>query len=211
MTYYLIPARRGSKGLPFKNRKLFDYTASIIPEDKRGATIVSTDDEDIIPVAENYGFNIHNRSLSVSLDTSSPKELLSEVAKDFQMDLGDEIITLYLTYPERSFDDVENIYRFYKDNKATTLLCKQEAKTHPYMCYYELPDNRGMRIINHDLSRRQDYPRCFFVSYFVTIMKVQYLRVVNENLYHAQSLFYYLDHGSVDVDPQKDLDSFLKK
>ena len=51
MIYYVIPARKGSKGLPFKNRKLFDITAKTIPDDAKPHTIVSTDDEHISELA----------------------------------------------------------------------------------------------------------------------------------------------------------------
>ena len=211
MIHYIIPARKGSKGLPFKNRKLFDFTASIIPSSEQKNTIVTTDDEYIIDLARNYNFNIHERSENVSLDTSSTKELLLEVAEDFQMNFNDEIVMLYLTYPQRSFESVREIYKFYKENEATTLLCKEEVKNHPHMCYYELSDNKGMRVINHDLWRRQDYPKCFFVSYFIAIMKVRYLKLVNKNLHHPQTLFYPLREGSIDIDTQEDLDAFLKR
>ena len=104
-----------------------------------------------------------------------------------------------------------DIYNFYKSRKGNTLLCKQEATTHPYMCYYDLPDNKGMRVINHDLYRRQDYPSCFFVSYFVAIFKVGYLKLLNKNLNHPQTLFYPLSHNSIDIDTEEDLEKFLKK
>ena len=206
MIYYVIPARKGSKGLPRKNRRLFELTANIIPEALKNSTVVSTDDEYIKQTSEDYGFNVHNRTPNVSLDTTSTTELLKQVASSFKMSTEDEIVLLYLTYPQRTFDDVENIYEFYKQNNGTTLLCKQEATTHPYMCYYDLPENRGMRVINHDLYRRQDYPSCFFVSYFVAILKVEYLNVVNKNLYHPQTIFYPLDYDSIDIDTQEDLE-----
>ena len=47
-THFLIPARRGSKGLPKKNQLLLDYTISKIPVEYHDKIIVSTDDEYII-------------------------------------------------------------------------------------------------------------------------------------------------------------------
>ena len=47
---YLIPARKGSKGLPGKNRLLFDETANLL---KGKDVIVSTDDEVIIEKSKN--------------------------------------------------------------------------------------------------------------------------------------------------------------
>ena len=63
MIYYIIPARKGSKGLPLKNRKLLPFTLQEIPENKKSTTIVSTDDEYILNFAKNYGVKLHNRSV----------------------------------------------------------------------------------------------------------------------------------------------------
>ena len=48
MIHYIIPARKGSKGLPFKNRKLLHHTLNTLPSDVLSQVIVSTDDEFII-------------------------------------------------------------------------------------------------------------------------------------------------------------------
>ena len=44
----VIPARKGSKGVPFKNRKLLNHTLKIIPEFLKKDIIITTDDEEII-------------------------------------------------------------------------------------------------------------------------------------------------------------------
>ena len=44
----IIPARKGSKGLPGKNRLLLEHTISKIPEIYKKDVIVTTDDESII-------------------------------------------------------------------------------------------------------------------------------------------------------------------
>ena len=211
MRYFVIPARRNSKGLPFKNRKLFEFTAATIPENEKPNTIVSTDDEEINRMALDLGLIVHARNANIPQDTTCTADLLKEVAKYWTMKGDDEIVMLYLTYPERTYGDIERIYDFYKQNNAETLLCKETATTHPYMCYYELSENRGIRIIDHDLYRRQDYPPCFFVSYFVAIVRVDYLKLVNKNLYHPRTLFYQLNHDTIDVDTQEDLENFLNK
>ena len=211
MRYFVIPARRNSKGLPFKNRKLFTFTALTIPEREIPHSIVSTDDEEVAKMAKEMNFPVHSRRAEVSLDTTSTTDLLKEIAECWGMRDEDEIVMLYLTYPERTYGDIEHIYEFYKKNNGETLLCKETATTHPYMCYYELADNKGIRIVDHDLYRRQDYPPCFFVSYYVAIVRVDYLKLVNKNLYHPRTLFYQLDNDSIDVDTQEDLENFLNK
>jgi len=205
----IIPARKGSKGLPFKNRKLFDITARTIPDNTKSSIIVSTDDEHISQMALDYGFKVHWRSHGVSVDTANTRDLLREVVTAFKIRSNDDIVLMYLTYPQRTFEDVKKIYNFYKKNDGKSLLCKHETTNHPYMCYYAMPDNRGMRVVQHDLYRRQDYPECFFVSYFLCIIKAEYLSVVNKNLHHSQTIFYELNYNSIDIDTEEDLEKFL--
>ena len=162
MRHFVIPARRNSKGLPFKNRRLFSLTANTIPKEEIINTVVSTDDEKISDLALEKGISVHHRSAELSSDTASTTDLMKEIATGFGWEDDDDVIMLYLTYPQRTYEDIENIYNFYKSKNGNTLLCKQGATTHPYMCYYNLPDNKGVRVVNHDLYRRQDYPECFF-------------------------------------------------
>lgn len=210
MIYYIIPARKGSKGFPGKNRKLLPLTLESIPEQDRSSTIVSTDDEFIVDMLKGYGVTIHNRSESVSSDTANTRDLLLEVSKDFNMRPEDEIVMMYLTYPERSDADVKKIYQFFKDSNGCSLLCAEEASIHPYRAFYSLADDKGKKVVENDLYRRQDYPECFMSSYFLAIIKVEYLPLLDKNLYHPQTIFYKLPH-TIDVDGENDLNNFIKR
>ena len=77
----------------------------------------------------------------------------------------------------------EEIYRFFKDNNGTSLLCREESNIHPYRAFYSLEGHRGKKIIEHDLCRRQDYPICFMSSYFLAILKVPFGTILIKNLY----------------------------
>ena len=210
MIYYVIPARKGSKGLPGKNRKLLPFTLESIPEENRSSTIVSTDDELIVHSLKNSGVKIHHRSEAVSNDTASTKDLLLEIAEYFNMKPHDEIVMMYLTYPERTHDDVEKIYKFFEENNGVSLLCREEPTIHPYLSYYALEGHKGKKLIDHDLYRRQDYPKCFMSNHFLAIIRVEYLHLVDRNLYHTQTLFYDLGAHAVDVDTPEDLVKFME-
>ena len=67
----IIPARAGSKGLPFKNRKLFKHTANIIPDIMKHKTYVVTDDEEIKLMAIEAGFKALHRPDGLSQDETS--------------------------------------------------------------------------------------------------------------------------------------------
>ena len=60
----LIPARKNSKGVKFKNRILFNKTAEFVKKLKFLNNIyVSSDDEKILLQAKKNNFRIHKRKL----------------------------------------------------------------------------------------------------------------------------------------------------
>ena len=201
----IIPARRGSKGVPFKNRKLLPLTMETLPEKMLHKTIVSTNDEEIMKVVqEQYPeCTIHARSEQSCRDESSMKECAVEVVNDLNIRY-EHVAILYLTYPERTWDQVEGAYKWFRDNLGKSLLCRQEILSHPFLCFYELPDGKGSPVVRHDLHRRQDYPSCFHVRHMISIFKPNELEKLNENLYNDDTLFYEIDK-TLDVDTEDDI------
>tara|TARA_R110000744_G_scaffold26256_3_gene64739 strand:+ start:167 stop:781 length:615 start_codon:yes stop_codon:yes gene_type:complete len=197
----VIPARRNSKGLPFKNRKLLEYTLKTIPRDLVSSTIISTDDEEIVSIGIKSGYKIHNRSEYSSRDEAATKEIMEEVVRD--MELTGPIVMLYLTYPKRTWKDVENAYYWFLMNNAKSMLCKEEIETHPFMCLYELPGNKGGQVVTNDLYRRQDYPKCFRFCHMVSIFDAEELKDLNKNLYNQDTIYYNIEH-SLDIDNKED-------
>jgi CMP-N-acetylneuraminic acid synthetase len=200
--HIVIPARRNSKGLPFKNRKLLEYTLSTIPLELRGKTIVSTDDEHIASVVSEKGFSVHNRSAYSARDEAATKEVMEEVVRD--MNLVGNVVMLYLTYPKRTWEEVEKAYDWFVSTGATSMLCKEEVETHPFMCLYELPNNKGGQVVSHDLYRRQDYPKCFRFCHMVCIFEASELKKLNKNLYNKDTVYYTIEHA-LDIDSGDDL------
>ena len=207
VNHYIIPARKGSKGFPLKNRKLFESTANEL-KSVFSNVIVSSDDDYIKVLSDKYRFKYHTRNPNLSLDNTSIKPVLQGIVKDFHIPTEDNLILLYLTYPERTFKDINNILTFYKETNSTSLLCKEPINQHPYLCFFEEKDNKGKRILPHNLYRRQDYPKCFFGSHFMAIVNVGFLPQVDNNLYHPNTSFYNLDSNKIDVDYELDFFKF---
>ena len=200
----VIPARRNSKGLKFKNRKLMPYTLNSIPEEYKNKVSIATDDEYI---KSNYtDYNFIYRSESVSSDTASTKDLMREVVSHVSTK---NIIMLYLTYPERTWDDITQAVRFYEKHSADSLLCKKELFVSPYLMMFENGVN-GKQIIKHNLYRRQEYPKCFEISHFICIFSKKELYKLNNNMYNEGTVFFQIDKP-IDVDTKKDLEKYNEK
>ena len=208
-TFFIIPARRDSKGLPFKNRKLLDYTINNIPIELHEKTIVTTNDEKIIEKLSATNINVLRRDEQLCLDDISIKDVMLDVVKKFQMKSNDTIVMLYLTSPDRKFSDIEKILGYYYERKIKTLTCCVEPKTHPYLVLFKKENQKGEQVVKHDLYRRQDYPECFEIRHFVCIFQVDEIQKLNSNMYNESTIFYKID-SDVDVDHENDLKEFLK-
>ena len=208
-TFFIIPARRDSKGLQYKNRKLLDYTINNIPIELHEKTIVTTNDEKIIEKLSATNINVLRRDEQLCLDDISIKDVMLDVVKKFQMKSNDTIVMLYLTSPDRKFSDIEKILGYYYERKIKTLTCCVEPKTHPYLVLFKKENQKGEQVVKHDLYRRQDYPECFEIRHFVCIFQVDEIQKLNSNMYNESTIFYKID-SDIDVDHENDLKEFLK-
>jgi CMP-N-acetylneuraminic acid synthetase len=203
----IIPAREGSKGFPHKNRQLFNYTADEIPVIAREKVYVTTDDPKIIELAKDRGFNVIMRPKELANDTASMKEVVAHAFSEMKVAEDELVAILYLTYPQRRWIDLTEAVAFYLMMEpampVSSLLCKKEVKSNPYLCMYDF-GHRGKQIINHDLYRRQDYPKCFELSHFMVLLRPKNINNLNNNLYDSETLFWEIE-DRVDVDHKKDL------
>jgi len=204
-TYYVIPARKGSKGFPLKNRKLISYTLKIIPS-TGSSVVITSDDEEILAMGKERGYQLIDRDPELSNDTASVKDVLLDVVKQIQMNENDIIIMLYLTYAQRKKIDIEMAMDFFKSNGAKSLLCQTEAKSHPYLCMIDDGKNKGMQFIPHNEYRRQSYPKAFKISHSIFIAYAGEIQNLNLNLYNEDTIFFPVIDW-IDVDTEED---FLK-
>tara|TARA_A100001391_G_scaffold204611_2_gene200924 strand:- start:671 stop:1297 length:627 start_codon:yes stop_codon:yes gene_type:complete len=203
-TYYVIPARKGSRGFPNKNRKLFNDTFSKIPVKLHNKVIITTDDDYIIDLVKDTEVIIVKRSDKLSGDKVSIKPVLQDVVKQVGLDDRDILVLLYLTYPKRTWKQIELCKDFMLEMNANSLLCGQDVKSHPYLCLYR-SGFRGNQLIKHDLYRRQDYPEVFELSHYVGCCYVSELKKLNYNLYNKDTVYYHLNDRVIDVDYKSDL------
>lgn len=198
-TVFLIPARKGSKGFPFKNRKLFDETAKIIPKEFKKIVFVSTDDEEIQYKAQQYGFNVIKRPEILSSDTASVKDVIAHFINVSEIK-NKKIILLYLTYPQRTWQDILDIYSFYLKNNSTSLVCCEQVKEHPCLMFFSKNTNKANPVIKHSFYRRQDYPKCVKLSLFLGIFNCEEVINLTDLLYNSNTTFFELQEEKIDVD-----------
>jgi len=202
--FFLIPARRDSKGFPFKNRKLFDKTASIIPKSLRSKVYVSTNDEIIKQKCINYGFNLVNRPENLATDESSLKCVMKHFITTHKVSKEKNIVLLFLTYPERTWKDVVKIYKKFILCNRTSLVCAEPVTEHPFLCFYEKGNGEAELVVKHNLFRRQDYPKCHKHSMFLSCYKAKIVDELHDLLFEKQTYFHKLENKKTDVDYEED-------
>lgn len=210
-TRILIPARRNSKGLRFKNRKLFSYTIDSIPKELLCRVTVSTDDENIIEICKDLGIHYIDRPWHLADDEASMKSVVEHYVKTVQPDDRDSIVVMYLTYPQRKWEDVEAALKYMNDYGASSLLGRVEINgTHPYLYMREVNGICGEQLTPHNLYRRQSYPVCFEISHYLCITKAWAVSGLNSNMYADNTIFYRINNKVIDVDSESDLQEFNK-
>jgi CMP-N-acetylneuraminic acid synthetase len=204
MIYYVIPARRNSVGVPFKNRTLLEHTIGKIS--KGSNIVVSTDDEFIVDKVKDIA-TVINRSPELSEGDISIKRVMEDVVCQLSLKDEDVVVMLYLVYPTRTQDDIKKAVEFYEENGGKSLLCGYNTGINPFVSFYAKPNHRGELIVENSYHRRQDYPEYFYMSHFISIFNVGELRSLNGELYNEHTLFYRIEKP-VNVDTVEDLTQF---
>lgn len=166
----IIPARGGSKGIPHKNIKelggkpLICYAIDAARKFTTDDNIcVSTDDDAIIKVVEDYGLHVpFKRPEYLATDHAGTNGVLLH-ALNFYEEKGnvyDVVILLQATSPFRRAEDVAEAAKLY-DESIDMVTSVMPAKCNPYYDGFE-DDENGLLVIskgNGTIERRQDAPR----------------------------------------------------
>lgn len=201
----LIPARKGSKGFPYKNRLFLDRTINQIPEELRPAVRVSTNDSEIMSSCVDYNISYIQRPEYLCRDKISTKQVVQHFISSCHIEKDTLIVLMYITYPKRTWKDVQRGKMLLQLSNAKSLLCKVPVDTHPFLCFYAEKENRGRSIVEHDLYRRQDYPEVFRIEHFVSMFYASELPKLSSNLYNDETVYLPLSKPPMNVDILEDI------
>lgn len=166
----IIPARGGSKGIPHKNIKplggkpLICYAIDVARKFTSDDNIcVSTDDDAIIKVVEDYGLKVpFKRPDYLATDHAGTNGVLL-YALDFYEQIGisyDVVVLLQATSPFRRAEDVIEAVKLY-DDSIDMVTSVMPARCNPYYDGFE-DKAEGLLTIskgNGTIERRQDAPQ----------------------------------------------------
>ncbi len=185
-TLFIIPARGGSKGLPRKNilplngKPMICYTIDAA----RGVTddeniCVSTDDEEIKQVVEDYGLKVpFIRPAELATDTAGSREVLLHAIDFYQNEFNksfNKVCLLQVTSPLRTAQHIIEAHQLWQDDLDMVVSVK-ETKANPY--YTLLEENKQgylEKLKKGDFTRRQDVPKVWELNgaiYFINIESI---------------------------------------
>ena len=213
-TLFLIPARGGSKGIPHKNIKLLggkplicyaiDAAREVASEED---ICVSTDDEAIIRVVEEYGLPVpFRRPDELAQDGSGSYEVILH-ALDYYRQRGkeyDALVLLQPTSPFRTAEHIRGAMELYTPD-CDMVVSVSEAKSNPYyVMFQEDPNGYLQHILKGTFTRRQDCPVVYEYNGAVYVMNVAALRAKPLSAFTKNRKYVMPASVSVDLDTLDD-------
>ena len=213
----IIPARKGSKGLPNKHLlkigklKLIEYTFLEVSKLKKIKSFVFSNDKTILKLSRKYKINSEiNRSSKVSKSTSSMLETLLEFChkiKKKNIDFN-YLILLQPTSPIRTLHDIKKAIQVFIDGNFSSLSSISESLEHPYEAlyrqknYYKFFFEKGKKT-----TRRQEFDKkSFFLNGSIFIIKKSL--ILNKKLIDKKNHKYFLMKkvNSFDINDNEDFE-----
>lgn len=219
-----VCARGGSKGVPGKNIKevnnipLIAYTINIAKEFSsiNNCDIeLSTDDDEIIRVAKQYGIKTsYLRPDHLANDSAGKGDaikdvlLYSESKKNLKYDY---ILDLDVSSPLRTIEDLSEAFIIFKNNSnCLSLFSVNEASKNPYFNMVE-QNKEGFFELCKDLGlikSRQTAPKVYELNASFYFLRREYFDAEKLKVINDRCLIYQMPHICFDIDEPIDFDFF---
>lgn len=208
----IIPARGGSKGLKRKNIKdlcgkpLIAWTIEMAKKSKYiDYLMMSTEDDEIIKVANNWGCDVpFVRPEVLAQDSTSTIDVILYVIN--KLPKFDYVVLLQPTSPLRNCNDIDACIEKCVEKKAKSCVSVTETNKSPYWMYH-LNKNRTIKpIIENDVivTRRQELPKTYVLNGAVYVAESKWL-CENKTFLTNETVAYVMpQERSVDIDTKLD-------
>lgn len=209
----IIPARGGSKGLPKKNitdlkgKPLIAWTIEASLKSKYiTKTIVSSDSEEILEVANSYGANTLKRPSEFATDISSSEVVVKHCLESLSQEF-DYLVLLQATSPLRDTLDIDMAFEKLFSTEASALIsvCEYDNKILKAFINNDEGYIEGISNNKFPFMRRQDLPKTFMSNGAIYIIKVSEF-IKNNSFFTNKTISFTMDEiKSLDVDTKDDL------
>lgn len=208
----IIPARGGSKRLPRKNILDLNGKPLIAWSIEAGITskyidkvIVTSDDDEILHIAKQYGSDTLKRPAKLASDTATSFDALKHTIDTLER--YDNVILLQPTSPLRTFLHIDQAIELLESKKADAVISVCEMEHSPIWSN-TLPDDGSMNGFLKDEAkniRSQDLETYYRINGAIYICKTE--RLLEEKSFFIKDniLAYLMDRkNSIDIDEEID-------
>lgn len=214
----LIPARGGSKRIPRKNlallsgKPLLAWTIkSGLESEQVDRLVVSTEDDEIARVAEEWGAEVpFRRPVDLAQDTTSASEVLLHALNWFDEHEGFRpryALLLQPTSPFRSAEDIDGAFRLAESRAARAVVSVTPSRFRPNWMKTVTPDGRltGLSDSDGPPPTRRDPPQVYALNgaIYLTLRDA----FLEENTFYTSRTYAYVmpPERSLDIDIPWDL------
>ena len=210
----IIPARKGSVGLPKKNQILFKNTVNFLKNlmwiDE---VIVSSDDLIVLEKASRQNYICYNRPKILSGPNISIKKVLEDLCEYFEIDKNTIVWLFYLPIVYKEYSDFEKAKKVIEKSKIRSLCSFIPAKTHPFNTWkYDKKKNKLYQYIKNDIYRRQDLPSAWMHHHYICCFKIKELKNLNSELLNSNTYPIFLSRETseklIEIDTPKDFEKW---
>tara|TARA_B100000902_G_C27303867_1_gene914296 strand:+ start:2104 stop:2799 length:696 start_codon:yes stop_codon:yes gene_type:complete len=218
----VIPARKGSKGVPnknfikvYKNKRLIDYTLIAAKKSKRISKIaITTDDTRIIKHSKKYKLDyVIKRQKKYSTDYIKSIDVVFDVLKKIKNFKPDLIILLQPTSPLRKSQHIDEsiellIRKYKKYNSLVSVSILEEP--HPFKVK-KITNNYLVPFIKNKSSEipRQKLTKVYKLNGSIYLIKKKVLN--NKKTFFNKTMPYIMDEKfSLNIDTLNDLKDLKK-
>ncbi|MFB3788632.1 MAG: cytidylyltransferase domain-containing protein [bacterium] len=214
-TLGIIPARGGSKGLPRKNVRplggipLIAHTIRAALRSRIERVIVSTDDEEILAVARDWGADVpFRRPPAYSGDTATSLSVLLHALDYLEREEGarvDHVVYLQPTCPFRNAGHInEALEKYFGAGTVSLISVTSVEEFHPYFMFTKDEQDRlqPLYAINNRPLRRQDLPAVYRINGAIYITR----RTYYANLPPAAAIFDWNSLAAYEMDAPSSVD-----
>lgn len=209
----IILARSGSKRIPNKNivslfgKPLIAHTIKQAKNSKLvSRIIVSTDDNKIAKVSEQYGAEVIMRPAKLATDTSPSEDSLCHVLDTLEKngDIPDLIVFLQCTSPLREDDDIDNAIETLINQEVDSVFSAFRLRKFLWGV-----DERKIFSINFSSTekrwREQDFPPQYQENGSIYVFKPEILRKHKRRIGQKVAIYEMSELNSIQIDTHDDI------
>lgn len=209
----IIPARGGSKRIPRKNIKLLAGKPLIVWTIEEAIKskyidrlILSSEDEEVIKVAKNYGCEVpFKRPNELAQDDTPGIEPVIHAINTIP-ERYNYVCLLQPTSPLRKVIHIDECIKRCVSNNSDSCISVTEVNEHPYWMYeIDSEDKMKSLFLEKEINtNRQQLPKVFVLNGAVYVAKIDIL-VKTRKFVTKDTLSYIMDKNkSVDIDTELD-------